>query len=151
MTDDNYHLGFVLPTHPMKSLHSTGTVCCHSWAAIKELDGICSLPYVWQLAVTFKIQRSRIKMLSIMWIRLRDVAVTELSSEEAMLITHSPTEKEITFRWLPYRLLWKSGIFMSRFTINATCYFKKSKHILLFRWCLIKIILQMQKTYRKTP
>lgn len=55
---------------------------------IKELDGMCSLPYVWQLAVTFKMQRSCIKMLSIMRIRFIDVvAVTELSSAEAMLIT----------------------------------------------------------------
>lgn len=82
----------------MKSLGSPGTVCFRSWAAIKELDGICSLPYVWQLAMTFKIQRSCIKMLSIMWIRFIDVAVTELSSVEAMLITGRAGEKEITFK-----------------------------------------------------
>lgn len=61
-------------------------MCCLSRAAIKELDRICFLPYVWQLTMTFKMQRSCIKMLSIMWIRFIDVAVTELSSVEAMLI-----------------------------------------------------------------
>lgn len=78
----------------MKSLHSPVTLCCQSRAAIKELDGICSLPYVWQLAVTFKMQRSCIKMLSVMWIRFIDASVTELSFVEAMLITGSAVEKE---------------------------------------------------------
>lgn len=67
-----------------------------------ELDGICSLPYVWQLAMTFEIQRSCIKMLSIMWIRFIDVPVTELSSVEAMLITDTAGEKEIAFRHITY-------------------------------------------------
>lgn len=71
----------------MKSLLLPGMMCCHSRAAIKELDRRCFLPYVWQLTMTFKMQRSCIKMLSIMWIRFIDVAVTELSSVEAMLIT----------------------------------------------------------------
>lgn len=79
----------------MKLLYSPGILCYHSWTAIKELDGICSLPYVWQLAVTFKIQRSCIKMLSIMWIRFIDVAVTELSSVEAMLTMGSAGEMAI--------------------------------------------------------
>lgn len=74
-----------------------GTLCCHSWAAIKELDRICSLPYVWQLVVTFKIQRSCIKMLSIMWIRFIDVCVTELSSVEAILIKGSAGE--VVIHW----------------------------------------------------
>lgn len=89
----------------MKSLHSPGTVRCHSRAAIKELDGICFLPYVWQLAVTFKMQRSRIKMLSIMWIRFIDVAVTELSSVKAMLITDTERkarENEIAFKHIRF-------------------------------------------------
>lgn len=51
------------------------------------------LPYVWQLAVTFKMQRSCIKMLSIMWIRFIDVVVTELSSVETMLITVTAREE----------------------------------------------------------
>lgn len=41
-------------------------------------------------------------MLSIMWIRFIDVAVTELSSVETMLITVTAGEKEIVFKYVRY-------------------------------------------------
>lgn len=41
-------------------------------------------------------------MLSIMWIRFIDAAVTELSSVEAMLITDTAGEKEIAFKYIRF-------------------------------------------------
>lgn len=52
--------------------------------------------------MTFKIQRSCIKMLSIMWLRFINVAVTELSSVETMLITVTAGEKEIVLKYVRY-------------------------------------------------
>lgn len=41
-------------------------------------------------------------MLSIMWIRFIDVAVTELSSVEAMLITGTAGEKQIALKYIRF-------------------------------------------------
>lgn len=41
-------------------------------------------------------------MLSLMWIRFIDVAVTELSSMEAMLITGTAGEKEVAFKYIRF-------------------------------------------------